>query len=233
MQLQIRRSNERGSADHGWLKSKHTFSFAEYYDPQFMGFGPLRVINEDIIAGGSGFATHGHRDMEIISYVVKGALRHKDSMGNEAVIRVGDVQRMTAGTGVRHSEYNDVSDQDSHFLQIWILPETQGLAPSYEQKSFNEKFKNNSLVLVASRDGREDSLTIHQDADMYVCRSERSGSYQHSMRKARHVWIQVVKGVVEAGGHKLSAGDGLSVTGATELSLSWSIHSEFLLFDLG
>src|SRR5215831_20799928 len=177
---EIRRSAERGLAEHGWLKSFHTFSFADYYDPKHMGFGPLRVINEDRVRPGAGFDTHGHRDMEIISYVLEGALAHKDSIGTGSVIRPGDVQRMSAGSGIRHSEYNPSTDDPVHFLQIWLLPDEEGLTPSYEQKTFTDSEKRNRLRLVASRDGRAGSVRIHQDADLYASLLDKDAAVTHA-----------------------------------------------------
>lgn len=230
--IQVRRSNERGDANHGWLKSKHTFSFADYYDEKHMGFGPLRVVNEDRIEGGAGFGTHGHRDMEIISYVIDGALQHRDSMGNEAVIRPGEVQRMSAGTGVRHSEMNDMKDRVTHFLQIWIMPEAQGLAPSYGQKDFSNDFGCSDMILVASHKGRNGSITMNQDVDMYVTRATDSGEKHLKTYAHRHIWIQVIKGRVAVEGESLAAGDGAGIQGLEALSLKWDAGSEFILFDM-
>lgn len=230
--IQIRKSNERGDANHGWLKSKHSFSFAEYYDEKFMGFGPLRVINEDRIDGGTGFGTHGHRDMEIISYVIDGALEHKDSMGSDAIIRPGEVQRMTAGTGVRHSEQNHLKDATTHFLQIWILPEENGIAPGYDQKSFANDFAGGDLVLVGSRDGRNGSVTIHQDVRMYAAKSQTAGHKTLETLANRHLWVQVIKGQVKVEGAELQAGDGAGITKVESLQLEWNQGAEFILFDL-
>lgn len=230
--IQVRRSNERGLADHGWLKSAHTFSFADYYDPAFMGFSALRVINEDHIDGGTGFGMHPHRDMEIISYVVEGALEHRDSMGNSTVIKPGEVQRMSAGTGVRHSEYNRMKNASTHLLQIWILPEKAGLEPSYDQKSFESDFSCSDLILVASRDGRNGSVSMNQDADMYAAKAQDAGEKTLKTFAHRHLWVQVVKGGVTVEGETLGAGDGAGVTGVENLKLAWTKGSEFLVFDL-
>lgn len=230
--IQVRRANERGDANHGWLKSKHTFSFAEYYDEKHMGFGPLRVINEDRIEGGTGFGTHGHRDMEIISYVIDGALEHKDSMGNATVIKPGEVQRLSAGTGIRHSEYNHIKDRASHFLQIWIMPEKTGIDPSYAQKSFSNDFACSDLILVASRSGKNGSITMNQDVDMYVAKAESSGEKHLKTFPHRHLWVQVIKGEVSVAGENLGAGDGAGIQGIEELRLTWKKGAEFILFDM-
>jgi len=198
-----RRSAERGYADHGWLKSFHSFSFADYYDPRHMGFGPLRVINEDRVAPGMGFGTHGHRDMEIISYVLDGELAHKDSLGNGSVIRPGDVQRMSAGTGVRHSEFNHSATQVTHFLQIWIEPGVHGIAPGYEEKRFEAADKRGRLRLVASPDAAEGSVTIHQDATILATRLDPDATITYERAAGRHVWIQMVRGEVEVDGVNL------------------------------
>jgi quercetin 2,3-dioxygenase len=230
--IHVRRATERGNADHGWLKSKHTFSFADYYDDKHMGFGPLRVINEDRIEGGTGFGTHGHKDMEIISYVIDGALQHKDSMGNATVIRPGEVQRMSAGTGVRHSEFNDLKDQVTHFLQIWIMPEKNGIAPEYGQKSFENDFSCSDLILVASKHGRNGSITINQDVDMYVAKAEDAGEKTIKTYPHRKLWVQVIKGEVKAENTTLSAGDGAGISQVEALKLQWSKGSEFIFFDM-
>jgi hypothetical protein len=233
MMLAIRHAEERGLANMGWLNSRHTFSFGHYYDPEFMGFGPLRVINEDRVQPARGFDTHGHNDMEIISYVLEGALEHKDSMGNGSIIRPGDVQRMSAGTGVRHSEYN-ASDADLvHFLQIWVLPERDGLAPSYEQKAFSREDKLGRLRLVGSRDGREGSVTIHQDADLYatvLCAGDR---VSHELAAGRKGWVQVARGDVALNDEPLTPGDGVAIEGPAKITLSGLSETEVLLFDMG
>lgn len=231
--MTVRHTGERGVANFGWLNSRHTFSFGHYHDPKFMGFGPLRVINEDLVQPGRGFDTHGHQDMEIISYVLQGAMAHKDSMGTGSVIRPGDVQRMTAGTGVRHSEYNTSDSETLHFLQIWIEPERTGLEPSYEQKTFIDKDKCGQLRLVGSRDGRDGSVTIHQDVELYVSVLKSRNTLVHEMAEGRAAWVQVVRGTLQAGEHQLRAGDGLAVDDVQSLELTALEESEFLLFDMG
>ncbi len=231
--IQIRRAHERGKANHGWLDSRHTFSFADYYDAKHMGFGPLRVINEDRVSPGGGFGTHGHRDMEIISYVLEGALEHKDSLGTGSVIRPGDVQRMTAGTGIEHSEFNPDRARPVHFLQIWIEPEREGLAPSYEQRSFSADERRGKLRLVASRDARDGSLAIHRDADLYAALLEDGEVVAHSLRPGRSAWLQLARGELELKGQRLAAGDGAGVRGEARLEIrAGSADVEFLLFDL-
>lgn len=231
--LALRPANERGLADFGWLSSRHTFSFGNYYDPRHMGFGPLRVINEDRVEPGQGFPTHGHRDMEIISYVLDGALEHKDSLGTGSVIRPGDVQRMTAGTGVRHSEYNASAMDPVHFLQIWILPERNGLEPGYEQKTFGEKDKRGLLRLVGSRDGREGSITIHQDVDLYASLLDAGERVRHELGADRNGWLQVARGSVRLGDRELTSGDGVALRGARTLEIAGFDDAEILLFDMG
>ena len=230
--ITLRKANQRGQANHGWLKSNHTFSFADYYDPNQMGYSVLRVINEDRIDGGTGFSTHGHKDMEIISYVIEGALEHKDSMGTNAIIKPGEVQRMSAGTGVRHSEQNHLKDKETHFLQIWIQPEAQGIAPGYDQKSFDNDFGCSDVVLVASRNGKNGSITINQDVDMYVARAQDAGEKILKTFKHRHTWVQVVKGEVKVDGELLTNGDGAAIDEVEAVKLQWSKNSEFLVFDL-
>jgi quercetin 2,3-dioxygenase len=233
MNITIRRSDERGRADFGWLDSRHSFSFGGYHDPAHMGFGPLRVINEDRVAPGGGFPTHPHRDMEIISYVVEGGLAHRDSTGAASVIRPGDVQRMSAGTGVRHSEYNASETEPVHFLQIWIIPEGQGLKPGYEEKTFSVEDKRGRMRLVGSRDGRDGSVVIHQDVDLYATLLEPGETLSHSLRAGRGVWVQVVDGTLELNGETLQAGDGAAVSGAGELRLEAERSAHALLFDMG
>ena len=233
----IRRANERGFADHGWLRSFHTFSFADYYAPAHMGFRSLRVINEDRVQGGKGFGTHPHRDMEIISYVLSGGLQHKDSMGTGSVIRPGDVQRMSAGTGVTHSEFNASPTEGVHFLQIWIMPDTRGIAPSYEQKHFTEAERQGRLKLVASKDAREGSLVIHQDASLYaglLGAGERVVVMAHNghLPSGRYAWLHVARGKVEVGGIELSAGDAAAFEQGGEIAVVGREASEVLLFDL-
>jgi redox-sensitive bicupin YhaK (pirin superfamily) len=229
---QLRRSNERGHANHGWLDSHHSFSFADYYDPLHMGFGALRVINEDRVAPGSGFGTHGHRDMEIITYVLEGELGHKDSIGNGSVIRPGDVQRMSAGSGIRHSEYNHASQQQTHFLQIWIEPDVRGIAPSYEEKRFESADKRGRLRLVASPDGAEGSVTIHQDARLYVGLFNGAESAELKLAPGRRAYVHVARGSVTANGIALVAGDALKVSDEAAVALSHGDNAEVLVFDL-
>src|SRR6202790_5342473 len=204
--INVRSAAERGTANFGWLDSRHTFSFGEYYNPKQMGFGPLRVINEDRVSPGQGFGTHGHRDMEIISYVLEGALEHKDSIGTGSVIRPGDVQVMSAGTGIRHSEFNHSKKEPVHFLQIWVLPDKQGLAPRYDQKSFPSAEKRDRLRLVGSPDGRDGSIVIHQDAAIYDALLSRGHAVTHALKAGRRTWIQVVGGAVEVKGKAAAAG---------------------------
>jgi quercetin 2,3-dioxygenase len=231
--ITVRKHLDRGHANHGWLDTFHTFSFADYYDPRHMGFRALRVINEDRVAPGRGFDTHPHRDMEILTYVLEGALRHEDSMGNGSVIRPGEVQRMSAGTGVRHSEHNASDTDPVHLLQIWIVPERSGLAPSYEQKSFGEAEKLSRLRLVASRDGRLDSVRIHQDADVHAAVVAEGDTVSHRLAPGRHAWLQVATGEVRLNGTRLVAGDGAAVEADPELAIRGSSErAEILLFDL-
>ena len=230
--MQIRSSDARGHANFGWLDSRHTFSFGHYYDAAHMGFGALRVINEDRVAPGGGFPTHGHSDMEIISYVLDGALQHKDSLGTGSVIRPGEVQRMTAGTGIRHSEYNDSGTEPVHFLQIWIVPERDGLTPGYEQKAFPLAERNGRLRLVGSRDGRDGSVTIHQDVDLYSAVLAAGTTVTFPVRTGRQVWVQVARGMLRVDGTAVSAGDGLAVTDSGDLTLETGEDAEVLVFDL-
>jgi len=232
MQIQVLRAGERGHADHGWLESYHTFSFADYYNPDAMGFRALRVINEDRVAAGGGFPTHGHRDMEIISYVLDGALAHKDSMGTGSVIKPGDVQRMSAGTGVQHSEMNASKTAGVHFLQIWIIPDRGGHTPGYEQKSFSTAERQGRLRLVASPDGRDGSISIHQDATISAGLFAPGEAATHVIAPTRYAWLQVAKGDIEAAGEKLSAGDALAVEGPGELVIKGTADAEILVFDL-
>jgi redox-sensitive bicupin YhaK (pirin superfamily) len=230
--LAVRRSDERGVANFGWLHSRHTFSFGHYFDRQHMGHGPLRVINEDRVKPGRGFDTHGHSDMEIISYVLDGALEHRDSMGNGSVIHPGDVQRMTAGTGVRHSEFNASDVDDVHFLQIWIQPERQGLAPGYQQQHFTRDDKLNRLCVVGSRDGRDGSVIIHRDVVLYACLLETGVSVTHEVAAGRKAWLQVLDGRIEVNGEVLARGDGLAVDGEARLEVTGRDSAELLLFDM-
>ncbi|RTL49129.1 MAG: pirin family protein [Rhodocyclaceae bacterium] len=231
--ITIRKSSDRGHADHGWLDSRHTFSFADYYDPREMGWGSLRVINEDKVQPGLGFGTHGHRDMEIISYVLAGELQHKDNMGNGAVIRPGDVQRMSAGTGVLHSEFNPSPNAPVHFLQIWIEPAASGQAPGYEQKAFAAEEKRGRLRLVASQDGREGSVTVHQDADLYASLLGPGEGVSQPIAPGRQAYLHLIRGEVRINGIALAGGDGAKIEGETELSILADADSELLLFDLG
>jgi len=230
--LQIRKSQERGLGDHGWLKSRHSFSFAGYFDPNFMGFRSLRVINEDHVAPGRGFGKHPHRDMEIISYVVEGALEHADSMGNGSIVKPGDIQRMTAGTGVMHSEYNHSKKEPVHFLQIWIEPNQARLEPGYEQKTFTQEQKQDGWVLFASKDGREGSILIHQDVDLYGTILKQGEERTFIPAQERYTWIQVIKGSVELNGERLEAGDAAYTKESEALSISAKQTAELLLFDL-
>ncbi len=228
----IRRSQERGHANHGWLDSFHSFSFAGYQDPSHMGYGALRVINEDRVQPGRGFGTHGHRDMEIISYVLEGGLAHKDSMGNGSVIRPGDVQRMSAGTGVTHSEAN-ASDRDPvHFLQIWIEPDKRGIAPSYEEKQFDAASKRGVLRLIASSDGREGSVTIHQDASLYAALVDGDEKLEYLPTTGRRVYVHVIRGTVDVNGQALSSGDAMKLAGGNPVRIGQGRDAEVLLFDL-
>ncbi len=230
--LAIRKAADRGRASFGWLDSRHTFSFGHYHDPEFMGFGPLRVINEDRVQPARGFDTHGHRDMEIISYVLEGALEHKDSMGSGSVIRPGDVQRMSAGTGVLHSEFNASPTEPVHFLQIWVLPRAQGMAPGYEQKNFSAAEKRGRLRLVGSIDGRDGSVTIHQDVNLYAALLEAGDRVSFDVAAARKGWLQVARGHIEVNGNELRTGDGAAVEGPETMVLSNAAGAEILLFDM-
>ena len=230
--LDIRYSNDRGHAKFGWLDSRHTFSFGHYYDPRFMGFGPLRVINEDRVRPGRGFGEHGHRDMEIISYVLDGALEHRDSMGNGSIISPGEVQRMSAGTGVRHSEYNASDTDPVHFLQIWILPERAGLTPGYEQKAFSESEKRGQLRLVGARDARDGAVTINQDVDLYATILGDGETVSHELAANRLAWVQVVRGTAAVNGRTLNAGDGLPLEGPLPISIRGESAAELLIFDM-
>ena len=230
--LTIRKSRDRGHADHGWLESRHSFSFAEYHDPEQMGWGNLRVINEDRVAPGTGFGTHGHRDMEIISYVLSGTLAHRDSMGNGTAIPPGDVQRMSAGSGVMHSEYNHSKDAVTHFLQIWIEPDRRGIAPGYEQKTFSDGEKRGALRLVASPDGAEGSLTIHADATLRVGLFDGAESVTVPLDPARKAYVHVVRGKLNVNGLPLAAGDAAKLAEERSLTLSEGQDAEVLVFDL-
>ena len=230
--MKIRRGRERGHFDHGWLNTYHTFSFADYFDPAQMGFRALRVINEDRVAPGMGFGMHGHRDMEIVTVVLSGALEHRDSLGNGEVLRPGEVQRMTAGTGIRHSEFNPSSAEPVHLYQIWLLPERAGLAPGYEQKAFAESEKRDRWRLVASPDGREGSLTIRQDARLYLASLTEARELQHELASGRHAWLQVLRGSVTVNGAELAAGDGAAISEEANVTVRAADEAEVLLFDL-
>ena len=230
--ITLRKSSDRGHFNHGWLDTYHTFSFAGYYDPSFMRFRTLRVINEDRVAPGGGFTPHDHRDMEIITVVLHGALEHNDNMGNGSIIRPGDIQRMSAGTGVTHSEFNASKTEPVHLLQIWIFPDRQGYEPGYEQKTMPLEQRSNRLQLVASPDGTEQSVTIHQDVRLYASRLQRGGSLKTNLAEGRYAWIQMVRGDIKLNGHLLSIGDGAQVSGETTLMAEAESEAELLLFDL-
>lgn len=230
--ITLRPSHNRGIANFGWLNSHHTFSFGQYYDPNHMGFATLRVINEDRVQPGRGFGTHGHRDMEIISYVLEGELEHKDNIGNGSVIRPGDVQRMSAGSGILHSEYNPSSDHPVHFLQIWILPDRKGLKPSYEQKNFTPEQKQGQLRLVGSQDGRDGSVVIHQDVDLYASTLAAGEQISHELAPERSAWFQVTQGAVQLNDQILQAGDGAAVSQEPLLTIRAQEDAEMLLFDM-
>lgn len=231
--ITLRPAQERGTANFGWLDSRHTFSFGNYYDPNHMGFADLRVINEDKVTPAQGFGTHGHRDMEIISYVLEGALEHKDSIGTGSVIRPGDVQRMSAGTGIRHSEFNASQTEPVHFLQIWILPEQEGIKPGYEQKTFTESEKRGTLRLVGSRNGRNGSITIHQNVDLYATLLQEGEEVSHSLAEGRVAWLQVARGAVQLNDQTLTAGDGAAISQESSITLRGAANpAEVLLFDM-
>jgi len=230
--LEIRRSEDRGKANHGWLDSRHSFSFGHYHDPEHAGFGPLLVINEDRVQPGRGFGTHGHRDMEIISYVLDGALEHQDSMGNGSVIRHGDVQRMSAGTGVMHSEFNHSKTDQVHFLQIWITPNVQGIAPSYEEKHFDQAAKKGQLRLIASADGRDGSVLIHQDAALYAALLDGEDALNFRLAPGRAAYVHVARGELTVDGVSLASGDALKIKDRESISLGQASKAEVLVFDL-
>lgn len=230
--IRIRRATDRGHFNFGWLDTYHTFSFGDYYDPSFMRFRSLRVINEDFVHAGRGFPTHSHRDMEIMTYILEGALEHRDSMENGSVIRPGDVQRMTAGTGVSHSEANPSSENSVHLLQIWIMPQAQRLKPGYEQKFFSDEQKQGSLCLIASADGRDGSVIVHQDVSVYAAVLDSGQEVNHQMAPNRHAWIQVARGAVVVNGENLDQGDGAAISGESKLTASGQERSEILLFDM-
>jgi len=230
--LTIRQSKERGHFNHGWLNTYHTFSFDQYYDPRYMGFRSLRVINEDFVAADRGFPKHGHRDMEIITYILSGALKHEDSMGNGSEIRPGDVQRMTAGTGVRHSEQNASSEESVHLLQIWIIPNADNLEPGYEQKAFSTDERHNQLRLIASTDGRDGSVTVNQDINLYASILDDGQVVEQMMNPVRYGWLQVARGSVDINGERAGHGDGVVIVAETDLKIRAIEPSEVLLFDL-
>jgi redox-sensitive bicupin YhaK (pirin superfamily) len=230
--IRIRKASERGHFDHGWLDTCHSFSFADYFDPTQMGFRALRVINDDRVEPGRGFGMHGHRDMEIVTYVLEGALEHRDSLGNGSVLRPGELQHMTAGTGVRHSEFNPSDREPVHLYQIWLLPDRQGLAPGYEQKAFPEEERRGSLRLVASPNGEQGSLTIHQDARLYLATLGAGEAVAHVLEPGRHAWLQVLRGAVALNGQPLSAGDGAAVSAEERLEITGRGDAEVMLFDL-
>lgn len=230
--ITIRKAEERGHFDFGWLNTYHTFSFGEYYDPRNMGFRSLRVINEDFVHAGRGFPTHGHRDMEIITYVLEGGLAHKDSMGNGSIIRPGDVQRMSAGTGVRHSEANPSQDESVHLLQIWIQPNELNVEPSYAEKKFEDEEKRGRLRLVASPDGSDGSVSMHQDARLYAALLDPEQQVVYELQPDRHAWVQVARGAIEINGQPLKQGDGAAISEERELKIVGKEPSEILLFDL-
>jgi redox-sensitive bicupin YhaK (pirin superfamily) len=230
--LEVRKSEERGHAHHGWLDSYHSFSFADYYDPDHVAFGALRVINEDRVQPGRGFGTHGHRDMEIVSYVLSGALEHKDNLGTGSVIRPGDVQRMSAGTGVLHSEFNPSATEATHFLQIWILPKFTGMQPGYEQKHFSGEQKRGRLALIASADGRDGSVTVHQDVSVYAGLFDGDETTAFEMAAGRRVYVHVARGAVTVNGNQLNAGDALKMTDRRRLTIEKGRQAEVLVFDL-
>ena len=230
--IELRKSDQRGYADHGWLKSYHSFSFADYYDTRHMGFGPLRVINEDRVAAGMGFGKHGHRDMEIISYVLDGALAHEDSMGNGSAIKPGDVQRMSAGTGVTHSEFNHSKTGTTHFLQIWIMPDVTGIEPSYEEKHFDSESKRGQLRLIGSPDGREGSVVIHQDVTLYAGLFDGVEHAEISIAAGRRCYLHIASGSVAVNGQTLAAGDAAKLTDVSQVRLDKGENAEVLVFDL-
>ncbi len=230
--LTIRKAEDRGHANHGWLNTYHTFSFANYYDPKHMGFRALRVINEDRVSPAAGFGTHGHRNMEIITYVLEGALEHKDSIGTGSVIKPGEVQRMSAGTGIMHSEFNHSKTEPVHFLQIWLLPEREGLAPGYQQQNFSSAKTPGKLQLVAARDGREGSVTVHQDVELYAGVLKAGDRISHSLKPQRHAWVQVARGAISLNGVPLDTSDGAGISEETDVVIEATKDAEILLFDL-
>jgi len=230
--IALRKSNQRGHADHGWLNTYHTFSFSSYYDPAHMGFRSLRVINEDRVAPGQGFGTHPHEDMEIVSFVLEGALEHRDSLGNGEVLRPGEFQRITAGTGIAHSEFNPARDQPTHFYQIWLLPQRNGLAPSYEQKRFDDSELRNVLRIVASPEGDNGSLSIHQDARIFLAKLDAGKVIEFDLLPGRHAWLQVLRGTVTLNGQEMDTSDGAAVSAESRLAIEATSDAEIMLFDL-
>lgn len=230
--MQVRKATDRGHANHGWLDTYHTFSFSTYQDPQHMKFRALRVMNEDVVAPSQGFGTHPHRDMEIVTYVLKGALEHKDSMGNGEVLRPGEFQRMSAGTGITHSEFNPSDREPVHLYQIWLFPAQKGLEPSYEQKRFTEGERHNKLRLVASRDATEGSLLIHQDARIFLASIDAGQQVKHELNEGRHAWLQVLRGTVSLNGQDLQTSDGVAISDERSLEISATNDAEIMLFDL-
>ena len=230
--IQVRKASERGGADHGWLNTRHTFSFNTYYDPEHTQFRALRVLNEDIVQPGQGFPFHGHRDMEILTYVLKGSLEHQDSMGNGSVLRTGELQRMSAGTGIRHGEYNPSPSEAVHFYQIWLLPAMTGIQPSYEQQKFPAEERRGKLQLVASREASEGSMFLNQDAKVYLSMLDPGAEIVHSLDQGRHAWVQVTRGAVTLNGVRLGASDGAAVSAEDSLSIRGEVESELMLFDL-
>jgi redox-sensitive bicupin YhaK (pirin superfamily) len=228
----VRKAEERGHANHGWLNTYHTFSFANYYDPNYLGFRSLRVINEDRVTAGAGFGTHGHKDMEIITYVLEGALEHKDSIGTGSIIQPGEIQRMSAGTGILHSEFNPSSTEEVHFLQIWILPDRKDLKPSYEQQKFELEKTPGELKLIVSPNGRDNSVTVHQDMNLYAGILDTGDRISYSLTPQRHAWIQVAKGAILVNGNLLDPSDGAAISEETELTIEAKEKTEILLFDL-
>lgn len=230
--IEIRKANDRGHGDHGWLNSYHTFSFASYRDPKHMGFRSLRVMNEDRVAAGQGFGEHAHDNMEIVSYVLAGALEHKDSLGNGEILKPGEFQRISAGTGITHSEFNPSASEPTHFYQIWLLPKSQGIEPSYQQKYFADAELHNVLRVVASPDGRDGSLSIHQDATIYLSKLENGNSIRHKMASGQYAWLQVLRGSVTLNGVALATSDGAAISDKTELNITANSDAEIMLFDL-
>ncbi len=230
--IQVRKAKDRGHANHGWLETYHTFSFSTYQDPQHMRFRSLRVMNEDVVAPGQGFGTHPHNDMEIVTYVLEGALEHRDSMGNGEVLRPGEFQRMTAGTGITHSEFNPSASESVHLYQIWLLPDRRGLEPSYEQKRFAENERHNRLRLVASNDAADGSLLIHQDARIYLSKIDAGNEIEHGLLENRHAWLQVLRGTVSLNGLELGTSDGAAVSDTRALTVRAHADAEIMLFDL-